>query len=676
MPYLAYPITILLYFLQIPLNAGSALPPQGMVLAKDLLSSPTALLSVSQFFILSFALTLFPIWVILKLHKHDPKSYSYSRSKYVAVGLSYVLLWHILIAVINAILTPRSDWAVGIYYNSNKYFNYSIIIGVCVIYIALLFRTLLNRESPAFRFAIFAIPALLLAVNIDHQEVIAQSNTNNKPNIILIGVDSLSAQQYEAYKDSLPNIRKFTENSSHFIDTLTPLGRTFTAWSSILSGKYPRETGSRDNLIPLNTIDSSDFLPNILKSSGYQTIFAMDERQFSNIDKTWGFQSIVGPDVGAADFIISAYSDIPIVNIIVASWPSLAEKLFPYTTYNRAAWKTYFPDRFNSKLSRVIAESNNAPLFLAVHFCIAHTPFKWGDIQRHEFDKKTNIGNQRHFNAIYTADQQVGSLLDTLKKTGRLENAIIVLLSDHGEGLGYTTRNFTAELNIPAPNEVAHKFAISGYTYGHGSNLLEPELNQTILAINHYIHGKPKYGPTRQDTPAILVDLAPTILDLAGLHGESLNNFSGTSLAPYIRNPLLKSPSRPRYLETGLSPGALNAEVPSREMLLETMATYFQISQSGKVEIKESSYGEVIKAKRIAVVFENWQLTLYPPSKSSTPQILFNRDTGHWTDNRESPLWHEAGANELIKMLNNFYDNDDIDALHTENSKNHFHAIP
>ncbi len=42
----------------------------------------------------------------------------------------------------------------------------------------------------------------------------------------------------------------------------------------------------------------------------------------------------------------------------------------------------------------------------------------------------------RYLRAMGAADMQVGLLLDSLKEGGRLDNAIVVLFSDHGEDFG------------------------------------------------------------------------------------------------------------------------------------------------------------------------------------------------------------------------------------------------
>jgi hypothetical protein len=382
----------------------------------------------------------------------------------------------------------------------------------------------------------------------------------------------------------------------------------------------------------------------------------MDERKFSNIDESWGFDKVIGPEVGVADFIISSLSDIPMVNIVVTALPRIGEKLFPYVTYNRAAYKTYFPNIFSDKLDAELSKDYDSPIFLAVHFCIAHTPFVWGDIINSEPQGFNPNGNTGHFNAIKTADMQVGRLLETLKQTGKLSNAIVVLLSDHGVGLGKLTRNFTAMSNIPPTGNTAYDFNSIDFVFGHGSNLNEPEMNQVILAINQYIDDRPVIMPSIQKTPAALVDIMPTILELMKEKLEVDGNISGISLVPSMLEPSTQIITRQRFLETGLSPSSLNSPNPSHKALFEDVSDLFSVNSYGRVELViDDRYKDIIRKKKRAVISGKWQLTVYPPIDSAHTLLLFDRETAKWTDNRKSPLWYEANGDLLLDSLIGFF---------------------
>ena len=106
------------------------------------------------------------------------------------------------------------------------------------------------------------------------------------------------------------------------------------------------------------------------------------------------------------------------------------------------------------------------------------------------------------------ADQMVGRLIDKLDETGMSENTIIVLWSDHGYHLG--------------DKECCVKFT------------LWEKANHVPFII--VAPGVTKPG-SRCDRPVGLVDIYPTLLELAGLPAKEDND--GISLVP-----LLKDPSR------------------------------------------------------------------------------------------------------------------------------------
>lgn len=112
-----------------------------------------------------------------------------------------------------------------------------------------------------------------------------------------------------------------------------------------------------------------------------------------------------------------------------------------------------------------------------------------------------------YYAMIEKLDQSVGELLATLERTGQRENTIIVFTSDHGEMLG------------------DHGLIYKGCRFFEG-------LTHVPLIISW-----PARGAADVRHPALveLVDLAPTVLDGAGL--EVPYFMQGKSLLPLITNP-------------------------------------------------------------------------------------------------------------------------------------------
>jgi arylsulfatase A-like enzyme len=108
---------------------------------------------------------------------------------------------------------------------------------------------------------------------------------------------------------------------------------------------------------------------------------------------------------------------------------------------------------------------------------------------------------------VHMADEGVGELIAALEETGRLENALILVTSDHGES-----------------------FADHGVHIGHGIGLTDDELHVPLLVrLPHGQHGGKRIG-----TLADLVDVAPTVLGVLGvsappeMSGENLVNLASS----------------------------------------------------------------------------------------------------------------------------------------------------
>ncbi len=104
------------------------------------------------------------------------------------------------------------------------------------------------------------------------------------------------------------------------------------------------------------------------------------------------------------------------------------------------------------------------------------------------------------------ADQMVGRLLDKLDATGRAENTIIVLWSDHGYHLG--------------DKQCGVKFT-----------LWEKATHVPFIIV---APGVAKPGSVCE-TPVSLVDIYPTLVELAGLPPKAEND--GQSLVPLLKDP-------------------------------------------------------------------------------------------------------------------------------------------
>jgi arylsulfatase len=110
---------------------------------------------------------------------------------------------------------------------------------------------------------------------------------------------------------------------------------------------------------------------------------------------------------------------------------------------------------------------------------------------------------RRHYAANVTMiDEKVGQILDRLDKRGYLENAIVIFASDHGDALG---------------------------DHGH---IQKWTMYDGVTRVPLIISGRNVPRGVKTDALVQLMDLAPTILDYAGV--KSPTNWEATSLKPVL----------------------------------------------------------------------------------------------------------------------------------------------
>ncbi len=93
----------------------------------------------------------------------------------------------------------------------------------------------------------------------------------NKPNVILITVDTLRADHLGCYgyqRDTSPGIDSFAEDAVLFENCLSHAPETLSSFASIFSGFLPHETRIMENSCLLPVVET---LPGFLRSNGYKT---------------------------------------------------------------------------------------------------------------------------------------------------------------------------------------------------------------------------------------------------------------------------------------------------------------------------------------------------------------------------------------------------------------------
>ncbi len=417
------------------------------------------------------------------------------------------------------------------------------------------------------------------------------------PNIIIIGIDSLRpdilqiSKKDDIHHVTTKNIDAFLKGAVFFKNSYTPFARTFPAWVSILTGKYPVHHGARFNLTNPDQLNKNNhYIPEYLKKKGYYTLYGSDEKRFCNIDETYGFDAVFGPEAGAADFLIAPIAKTPLINFIVNT--RLGSFLFPYNHGNRAVGSTYQPETFTGCFKRTMEQLPGRPVFLAIHLCLPHWPYDWADSVKGD--------NDNYLGAVSRVDAQFNEIMAILNQ-GFLDNALVVLLSDHGESLGSLNERekFTSEIDKQAFNITRN---------GHGTFVPDRSQFRVVLGIRRF--GKETRAVT-VDSDVSLVDIAPTLLDFAGVDYEK-KLFDGISLGDWLSGDRpSKSVDRILFMESGYD-GGITFTGKNVTRLISSGIDKYEITPTGKIAMKKSAVKELMETKQYLALSKDRSVAVIP----------------------------------------------------------------
>lgn len=487
-----------------------------------------------------------------------------------AIGIrSAVVRWLLLVAMwlllvtANRLLFSLSDYSVPF----DAIARPSVAVSAVLVLLAAGLVALL-RSFPSRRVALGAALSGIIGISAGAGFWSPSTNAahSNPRNIVVIGIDSLSDHMMQDVRSELPNVAALLASGTRFERAYTPIGRTFPAWVSLLSGLSPAEHGAVFNLRGVGQVEREALVTRYLDQAGYRAVLAIDERRFSNLDESFGFDHVVGPKVGALDFILQRLNDTPLTNLILQT--GLARHLFPFSYLNAASYANYDASGF---VDEALAASEGAnPLFLAVHFESAHFPFKTRHASR-AFEHPNQFV-ARHATALTVVDTQVGRLMEGLRDSGRLDDALVIVLSDHGESLG------EVEATTTHAGESAELMA-----FGHGSQLLSEHQSRIVLGLVKFRDGRAMGPASLRADQVSLTDLRAVIERYAQTGEVVLDPGRGCMT-----------------VETGIRLSALSSyrTLDNAEVAREGAAAY-EIDQTGRLRLREDGLVELINAKDV-----------------------------------------------------------------------------
>lgn len=304
---------------------------------------------------------------------------------------------------------------------------------------------------------------------------------SERPSIVIITVDALRADHLGCYgyqRDTSPNIDALVEGGLVFERAWTPEPLTGPAMCSMVTGMYPHQHGASRNGLRMQPGLTS--LPKILAQKGWDTAAFVG---------TWTLKD-----------------NLTLLGEHFETYGERLKRRRWFGLLNSEATCEDVTDDALGWLKEQRGGKNENPFFLWLHYIEPHAPYRFHE----EYASRLDINDDklrrkdRYDTEIAAVDSSIGRLLTGIRELVDDRELIVVFTADHGESLGE-----------------------HGY-WGHGRNLYEPSLR-----IPLGVSWRGNIPRQRLTAPATLLDLAPTLLELAGV--ERPEGLPGTSWAHVAR---------------------------------------------------------------------------------------------------------------------------------------------
>ena len=257
-----------------------------------------------------------------------------------------------------------------------------------------------------------------------------------RPDVLLITLDTLRADHTSAYgyaRPTTPRLEEVARDGVRFAAAYAPMPTTLPSHASLMTGLLPRALGLLKNGIAF--AHPAPTLAETLGASGYRTAAFVSSFV---LDRSFGLARGFG-----------TYDD----HFVRDACKSYGQQWEGFKLEGgfcrRGAATREQAERWleqNGYLGGTGATSGDAsgtppPYFLWIHLFDPHDPYEpfpaeaamFPPLEKNPTDLQKQIA--AYDGEIRYTDDQVGRLLDRLRAAGRLDDTLVIVVSDHGEGL-------------------------------------------------------------------------------------------------------------------------------------------------------------------------------------------------------------------------------------------------
>jgi len=363
----------------------------------------------------------------------------------------------------------------------------------------------------------------------------------DRPNFLILMADQLTARALPAYGNRIAK--------TPHIDALAAAGVVFDSFYcnsplcapsrfSFLSGRQVSAIGAYDNAAEFPA--QVPTFAHYLRRAGYQTVLS-GKMHFCGADQLHGFEERLTTDIYPADFgwtpDWTRFNERP-------SWYHTMDSVTqagPCTRTNQIDFDDEVIFQARQKLFDLARSKDRRPFCMVASMTHPHDPYviperyweRYANVDidmprvqmpvakldphslrlRHVIgldaqpvnEAQVRAARRAYYGAVSYIDDQIGSLLAALHDAGFAEDTVVLLLADHGDMLG--ERGLWYKMSF-----------------------FEPACRIPLI-----VHSPRRFGAHRVAQSASLVDITPTLCELAGGKAtEYATPLDGRSLAPQL----------------------------------------------------------------------------------------------------------------------------------------------
>ena len=356
--------------------------------------------------------------------------------------------------------------------------------------------------------------------------------------VVFVSLDTIRQDHLGCYGKSgvkTPAIDALAAESIVYTGNITPVTSTLASHTSMVTGKYPQDHGARRNgyLVPAGNVLLAEILRDIgFTTAGFIGAFPLDQRfgiarGFDYYDGRFDIAAETGgPDQDQRRAVAVTGAALRYLDR-----EGVPDHLFLFAHYFDAHIPYDAPEPFGS----LYAPTRN-PMSpdLATHPVLSSRKISPEDV----------AGIRSYCGEISYVDSEVGRLLLGLKTRGILDEALVVLTSDHGEMLACE--------EIP-------------YAFSHGWTVYDGEVRTALM---FRLPGA-RHGGTRHEELTSNIDILPTLAHSmglptpAGVSGAAFDLLAGGT--PPANRTLFAEATKPGEAEAAQRwPGARRSECACR----------------------------------------------------------------------------------------------------------------